>query len=94
MKLGFGRPKVDTHDQYYDKARTRLKRMSTDEITNYVEIHLSGSYMAFDGYRSQPSSIALDEIRKNLSIVRAAIDILDERAAADELGALGQQLGI
>lgn len=81
MKLGFGRPKVDTHDQYYAKAHGRLARMSIDEIHNYVEVHLSGSYMAFDEYRSQPSPITLDEIRKNLSIVRAAVDILDDRAA-------------
>ena len=94
MKNPFRRPPaVDTHDEIYAKARNRLQRMSAQDIENYVEIHLSGAYMAFDDYRKQPHPIARDEVRKNLAIVRAAMDILDERDAADQLGALGQELG-
>jgi len=77
--MKFFRRAENPPDKVRIKAAKRLSKLSTTEVGIYAEVHFGETWQALSAYQRQPSVEAVEELRKNLSVLSAIGDVLDTR---------------
>lgn len=66
-------------DSVRQRAAKRLRKVSTHEVLTWAETAVNGFHMNLDAYRLRADQAAFEELRKAVSMLRGAVDVLEER---------------
>jgi hypothetical protein len=77
-RLG-GKSRQREEDSVRRKAADRLGRVSTGQVMNWADEAVTGFYRSMDAYRMRNDQAALEELRKAVSMLAGALDVLEQR---------------
>jgi hypothetical protein len=60
-------------------ARKRLGKVSSVEVLTWAESAVNGFHVYLDAYRGKADPADLDELRKAVSMLAGAVDVLESR---------------
>lgn len=66
-------------DSVRDTAANRLRRVGSGEVMTWAEQAIHGFYRDMDAFRMHKDPAALAELRKAVSMLAGAMDVLEER---------------
>lgn len=75
---GGSRPK-GLADSVRATAADRLRRVQSGEVMTWAEQAVNGFHQNLDAYRMRKDQAALEELRKAVSMLAGAVDVLEER---------------
>lgn len=75
-----GAPKRQpTRDSVRERAANRLRMVNTSEVLAWAEQAITGFHRDLDAYRLRNDQTAFEELRKAVSMLSGAMDVLEER---------------
>lgn len=66
-------------DSVRKRAAKRLSKVSTNEVLVWAESAVNGFHRSLDAYRARNDQAAFEELRKAVSMMRGALDVLEDR---------------
>lgn len=66
-------------DSVRDTAIFRLRQVTSGEVITWAEQAVNGFHQNLDTYRTYKDEAALQELRKAVSMLAGAVDVLEER---------------
>jgi uncharacterized protein YlxW (UPF0749 family) len=66
-------------DSVRQRAAKRLRQVSTHEVLTWAETAVNGFHQNLDAYRNRADQAAFEELRKAVSMLRGAVDVLEDR---------------
>lgn len=74
-----GTRRKSTGDSVRDTAANRLRRVGSGEVMSWAEQAVNGFHQSMDAYRMHKDQAAFEELRKAVSMLAGAMDVLEER---------------
>jgi hypothetical protein len=72
-------PEAPKPDSVRMVAAERLARVSTGEVLTWAEAAINGFHQNLDTYRARYDQAAFEELRKSVSMLSGAMDVLEHR---------------